>query len=157
MAKYYRDMFDEDRKLCAELEAKLLEIEEIEAVLDPENEVAEATGSTLSVDDLQISQPGTSGARTSTPAGANQLVASVFSGPIDWTQDDDDEDSDDPMDGSNVERMLERSIKPSTLSKYARSWDKWVQFSTYHEVDVMPQICERWRYSLRIQPSCPGR
>jgi hypothetical protein len=109
-------MLDEARKLCAELEAKLLEIEEIEAVLDPEDEVAEATWSTLSVDDLQISQPGTSGVRTSTPAGANQSVASAFSGPIDWTQDDDDEDSNDPMDGSKVERMLERSIKPSTLS-----------------------------------------
>jgi hypothetical protein len=40
MAKYYRNMFDEARKLCDELEAKLLEIEEIESVLDPEDEVA---------------------------------------------------------------------------------------------------------------------
>jgi hypothetical protein len=93
MAKYYRDMFDKARKLCAELEAKLLEIEEIESVLGPEDEVAEATGSTLSVNDLQTSQPGTSGVRTSTPAGANQSVASAFSGSVDWAQYEDDKDA----------------------------------------------------------------
>jgi hypothetical protein len=87
MAKYYRDMFDEARKLCAELEVKLLEIEEIEAVLGPEDEVAEATGSTLSVDDCQTSQPGTSDSfRVVVKTSKNHPEGFEFIVPIDYTR-----------------------------------------------------------------------
>jgi hypothetical protein len=34
--------------------------------------------------------------------------------------------------------MLKRSIRPSTEAKYARLWDKWVAFTSYHEVETMP-------------------
>jgi hypothetical protein len=49
--------------------------------------------------------------------------------------EDDDASS---MDAANVEEMLKRSAKPSTMSKYSRLWDKWVAFADYHEVETMP-------------------
>jgi hypothetical protein len=42
------------------------------------------------------------------------------------------------MDDSNVDKMLEKSVKKSTLAKYGRAWDKWSIFATYHRVDVVP-------------------
>jgi integrase len=42
------------------------------------------------------------------------------------------------MDDSNVDKMLEKSVKKSTLAKYGRAWDKWSIFATYHGVDVVP-------------------
>jgi hypothetical protein len=42
------------------------------------------------------------------------------------------------MDDSNVDKMLEKSVKKSTLDKYGRAWDKWSIFATYHGVDVVP-------------------
>jgi hypothetical protein len=42
------------------------------------------------------------------------------------------------MDRTNVDTMLEKSIKPSTMSKYSRAWDKWVSFSTYHVIAAIP-------------------
>jgi hypothetical protein len=49
--------------------------------------------------------------------------------------EDDDASS---MDAANVDEMLKRSVKPSTMSKYSRLWDKWVAFADYHEVETMP-------------------
>jgi hypothetical protein len=49
--------------------------------------------------------------------------------------EDDDVSS---MDTANKDEMLKRSVKPSTLSKYSRLWDKWVGFADYHEVETMP-------------------
>lgn len=51
-----------------------------------------------------------------------------------WSADE----SWDSMDGSNVDKMLDCSIKPATASKYARIWDKWVTLATFQEVEVMP-------------------
>jgi hypothetical protein len=43
---------------------------------------------------------------------------------------------------SGVDRMLGASVKPLTVIKYGRIWDKWVAFSTFHEVEVMPpDVC----------------
>jgi hypothetical protein len=42
------------------------------------------------------------------------------------------------MDDSNVDRLLDSSIRPSTASKYGKIWDKWVTFAAYHETVVMP-------------------
>jgi hypothetical protein len=42
------------------------------------------------------------------------------------------------MDASNGNRMLNSSIKPATVEKYARIWDKWAAFAAFHEVNVMP-------------------
>jgi hypothetical protein len=49
-----------------------------------------------------------------------------------------DEDVAAAMDRSGVDRMLQLSVKPSTLAKYSRLWDKWVSFSSQHEVETMP-------------------
>jgi hypothetical protein len=49
--------------------------------------------------------------------------------------EDDDASS---MDAANVDEMLKRSVKPSTMNKYSRLWDKWVAFANYHEVETMP-------------------
>jgi hypothetical protein len=49
--------------------------------------------------------------------------------------EDDDASS---MDTANVDEMLQRSVKPSTMSKYSRLWDKWVAFADYHKVETMP-------------------
>jgi hypothetical protein len=48
--------------------------------------------------------------------------------------EDDDASS---MDTANVDEMLKRSVKPSTMSKYLRLWDKWVAFADYHEVETI--------------------
>jgi hypothetical protein len=51
-----------------------------------------------------------------------------------WSTDE----SVDGLTSSGVNRMLAASVKPSTASKYGRIWDKWVAFSTFHKVEVMP-------------------
>jgi hypothetical protein len=51
-----------------------------------------------------------------------------------WSADE----SWEAMDGSNVDKMLASSVKPSTAVKYGHIWDKWVVFATSHHVDVMP-------------------
>jgi hypothetical protein len=47
------------------------------------------------------------------------------------------------MDATNVNRMLDSSVKPATAEKYARIWDKWAAFAAFHEVDVMPPEVRR--------------
>jgi hypothetical protein len=42
------------------------------------------------------------------------------------------------MDMFNVNKMLINSVRPSTLSKYSRLWDKWLLFAALHGVDIMP-------------------
>jgi hypothetical protein len=44
----------------------------------------------------------------------------------------------DTLDQSNVDKMLASSVKPSTLAKYSRIWDRWIAFATYNEVEIMP-------------------
>jgi hypothetical protein len=51
-----------------------------------------------------------------------------------WSADE----SWEAMDGSNVDKMLASSVKPSTAAKYGRIWDKWVLFATSHNVNIMP-------------------
>jgi hypothetical protein len=41
-------------------------------------------------------------------------------------------------DNSNVDRMLENSIKLATLVQYSRTWDKSADFALYYELEVMP-------------------
>jgi hypothetical protein len=42
------------------------------------------------------------------------------------------------LDQSNVDLMLQCSVKASTLAKYSRLWDKWATFASFHEVEVLP-------------------
>jgi hypothetical protein len=42
------------------------------------------------------------------------------------------------MDKSNVDKMLINNVRPSTLSKYLRLWDKWLLFAALHVIDIMP-------------------
>jgi hypothetical protein len=46
--------------------------------------------------------------------------------------------TDEGMYASNVDRMLDSSVKPATAEKYTRIWDKWAAFTAFHKVDVMP-------------------
>jgi hypothetical protein len=39
---------------------------------------------------------------------------------------------------SNVDKMLINSLRPSTLSKNSRLWDKWLSFAALHCIDIMP-------------------
>jgi hypothetical protein len=48
-----------------------------------------------------------------------------------------DDDSNEPND-SNVDRMLENSVKQATLVQYSRAWDKWADFASYYDLEVMP-------------------
>jgi hypothetical protein len=48
------------------------------------------------------------------------------------------DDDDATLDGTNVELMLEKSVKPSTREKYSCLWDKWVAFSIFHGLSMMP-------------------
>jgi hypothetical protein len=57
---------------------------------------------------------------------------------LEWSQHLDEDSEADSLDASNVDRMLEKSVKASTLQKYNCSWDKWAYFATYHEVEVLP-------------------
>jgi hypothetical protein len=51
-----------------------------------------------------------------------------------WSADE----SWEAMDGSNMDKMLASSVKPSTAVKYGHIWDKWVFFATSHHINVMP-------------------
>jgi hypothetical protein len=48
------------------------------------------------------------------------------------------DDDNATLDGTNVELMLERSVKLSTREKYSRLWDNWVALSIFHELSTMP-------------------
>jgi hypothetical protein len=48
------------------------------------------------------------------------------------------DDEDVMLDGTNVELMLERSVKLSTREKYSRLWYQWVAVSIFHELSTMP-------------------
>jgi hypothetical protein len=90
------------------------------------------------------SVPGTSAAATIAPAwggttSARATRATKTSTPIrpssEVEAEGDNEDfstvmdnADATLDGSYVELMLEKSVKPSTREKYSRLWDKWVCF-----------------------------
>jgi hypothetical protein len=51
--------------------------------------------------------------------------------------DSPDDNSNVPND-SNVDRMLENSVKPATLVQYSHAWDKWADFASYYDLEVMP-------------------
>jgi hypothetical protein len=100
------------------------------------------------------SVPATSAAATITPArggttSARATRATKMSTPIRPSSEVETEgdyedfgtvanDDDATLDGSNVELMLEKSVKPSTREKYSRLWDKWVAFSIFHGLSTMP-------------------
>jgi hypothetical protein len=42
------------------------------------------------------------------------------------------------MDDFNVNKMLDRSVRPATSAKYGCMWDRWVAFASYHGVKVIP-------------------
>jgi hypothetical protein len=61
----------------------------------------------------------------------------VSGGYVDFGTVTEDEDV-TAMDHSSVDRMLKHSVRPSTLAKYSRLWDKWASFSALHEVETVP-------------------
>jgi hypothetical protein len=61
----------------------------------------------------------------------------VSDGYVDFGTVTEDEDV-TAMDQSSVDRMLKHSVRPSTLAKYSRLWDKWALFSASHEVETVP-------------------
>jgi hypothetical protein len=90
------------------------------------------------------SAPGTSAAVTITPARATRATKTSTpirpsSGEGDYEDFSTVTDNDDAtLDGTNVELMLEKSVKPFTREKYSRLWDKWVAFSIFHGLSTMP-------------------
>jgi hypothetical protein len=131
-------MWEDAVALCADLEDKLLELGTIEALLSPDVQCAAKAESMETSGDLHTSVPGVSGVRTSTPAGPGWDGESGSFSTLEWSQHHDGDSEVDSLDGSNVNRMLEKSVKASTLQKYSRSWDKWAHLATYHSVEVMP-------------------
>jgi hypothetical protein len=62
----------------------------------------------------------------------------------------------DVLDSTNVDKLLASSIKPSTAAKYAKIWDRWAVFASFHEVEIMPPTSGPWRSLLPIWPSSRG-
>jgi hypothetical protein len=107
------------------------------------------TPSRAKADDLDESAPA---AATLTPLRAEGALLSpvlialgssmredtdVSDGYVDFGTVTEDEDV-TAMDHSSVDRMLKHSVRPSTLAKYSRLWDKWASFSVLHEVETVP-------------------
>jgi hypothetical protein len=69
--------------------------------------------------------------------GAGTLCRGDNDRPDDWDAPD---DGDDPnmQNDSNLDRMLGNSVKPATLAQYNRAWDKWADFASYYDLEVMP-------------------
>jgi hypothetical protein len=137
----YLAMAREAASLCSSIQVQLAELAAMEAAGATEIE-AGPSGMAPSP-----SAPGTSTAATITLVRARATRATKTSTPIrpssevegDYEDFGTVTDDDDAMlDGTNVELMLERSVKPSTREKYSRLWDKWVAFSIFHELSTMP-------------------
>jgi hypothetical protein len=68
-----------------------------------------------------MSARATRATKTSTPIRpSSEVEAQGDYEDFDTVTDDDDA----TLDGTNVELMLEKSVKPSTREKYSRLWDK---------------------------------
>jgi hypothetical protein len=86
------------------------------------------------------------GGSTSAPVafhlGIKQSPAPVARHPsFDLLLEDEGWSADESWEGmyaSNVDRMLDSSVKPATAEKYTRIWDKWLALAAFHKVDVMP-------------------
>jgi hypothetical protein len=137
----YLAMAREAASLCSSIQVQLAELAAMETAGATEIE-AGPSGMAPSP-----SAPGTSTAATITPVRARATRATKTSTPIrpssEVEGDYEDfgtvtDDNDATLDGTNVELMLERSVKPSTMEKYSRLWDKCVAFSIFHELSTMP-------------------
>jgi hypothetical protein len=130
------------------------------------------TPSRAKADNLDESAPA---AATLTPLRAEGALASpvlialgssmredtdVSSGYVDFGTVTKDEDI-TAMDHSSVDRMLKHSMRPSTLAKYSRLWDKWASFSALHEVETVPPDMKSFgdlhRQLRRAGRLCGGR
>jgi hypothetical protein len=145
MDNSYLAMAREAASLCSSIQVQLAELAAMEAAGATE---VEAVAGTLP------SVPSTSAAATITPArggttSARATRATKTLTPIRPSSEVEAEgdyknfgmvsdDDDATLDGSNVELMLEKSLKPSTREKYSRLWDKWVAFSIFHGLSTMP-------------------
>jgi integrase len=130
-------IWEEAVALCADLEDKLLELGMIEAILSSEVHGAAKAESMETSRDLHTSVPRVSGVWTLTPTWPWWDGESGSFSTMEWSQHYDNDSEANSLDGSNVDRMLEKSVKAWTLQKYSRSWDKWAYFATYHKVEVM--------------------
>jgi hypothetical protein len=141
----YLAMAREAAFLCSSIQVQLAELSAMEAT--GATEVKAGTSGMVSLP----SAPGISTAATITPVrggtSARATRATKTSTPIrpssaEAQGDYEDlgtvtDDDDATLDGTNVELMLEKSMKPSTREKYSRLWDKWVAFSIFHELSTM--------------------
>jgi hypothetical protein len=97
--------------------------------------------------------PGTSAAAMITPArkgtpsrATRSTKTSTPVRPSSEVEDDGDyqdfgtitDDDEAALDSTNVELMLEKSVKSSPREKYSRLWDNWVAFSIFHGLSTMP-------------------
>jgi hypothetical protein len=135
MDNSYLAMAREAASLCSSIQVQLAELAAMEAAGATEIE-AGSSGMVSSP-----SAPGTSTAATITPVRARAMKTSTPLRPsseVEGDYEDFGTVTDATLDGTNVELMLGRSLKPSTREKYSRLWDKWVAFSIFHELSTMP-------------------
>jgi hypothetical protein len=95
---------------------------------------------------------GPSGTQASTPISTSRYAVdapdiddSEVEGDVEMASGDESFDGGDDVpsgidsaDASSVDRMLERSVKPGTLKKYSRQWDKWALFALAYDIEIMP-------------------
>jgi hypothetical protein len=137
--------------LCDSIQAKVAELEALEAQIVAQDK-AEAGPSGTSTPLSRSKSKGVVQAVEPIPvAGAAGQMADSDSS-MEEAEDEYEEydamsadkggeylDPGDGMNNSNVELLLKRSVKGSTMVKYGRLWDKWIFFAAYHGVDdVMP-------------------
>jgi hypothetical protein len=130
----YLAMAREAASLCSSIQVQLAKLAAIEAAGATEVEFVAGTSGMEPLPAV----PGTSVAATITPARRSR--ATKTSTPVRPNSDEADGNYEDfrtvmddnaaTLDGSNVELMLEKSVKPSTREKYSPLWDKWVAFSS---------------------------
>jgi hypothetical protein len=126
------------------LQLQLGDLEEAERLL------SEADADALRSSAMPTAGP--SGTQASTPISTSRYAVDVpdmddseVEGDVEMASGDESSDGGDGVprgidtaDASSVDRMLERSVKPGTLKKYSRHWDKWALFALAYDIEIMP-------------------
>jgi hypothetical protein len=139
----------EAERLCEFIQATLREIESLTAAGTSSTVAGSylllavpAAAAASAVGDSSLPWSGSTSAPVVFHSGSKRHPAPVARHPsFDLLLEDEGWSADklwEGMDATNVDRMLDSSVKPATAEKYARIWDKWAAFAAFHEVDVLP-------------------
>jgi hypothetical protein len=133
MDQAYLNLGAEALALCNSIQAKVAELEALEAQIVAQDK-AEARPSGTSIPLSRSNRKGVVLAVQPIPvAGAAGPMADS-----DSSMEEAEDEYEEYNTMSAVELLLKRSVKGSTMVKYGRLWDKWIFFAAYHGVDVMP-------------------